>query len=360
MQAPIFKQVIETWQSVLKPSGATLSEGRLVQFPGTHHELCDAMVFPLPQYDLLELTGPDSKKFLQGQTTCDVDALDATNWTPGAICDPRGRMITSFDLYQPVSDTLWLHMNRDLAQPTLDAIQKYSVFFKTDLCDASDRHTAVGLVGKGAADLVKSALGIEFDEKRPANAAIYQDDILAARYPGDRIKLIFPLEKTERLWQALAQSANPADSDRWELLDIQQGIGNVSAATAGEFLPQMLNLQARNGISFRKGCYTGQEVVARTKYRGKLKRRTYLIQFDSEQLPPPGSACFVGGTDVTGDAQSQGIVVNAAVASGTRIEALAVLSDQLAEQTAIAISVGDESPIDTEFEILPLPYPLDS
>ena len=298
--------------------------------------------------DILEVTGPDSRKFLQGQTTCNMDDLGADHWMPGAICDPKGRMITSFSLYAKTPDQLLLEMNNGLAALTREAIQKYSAFFKTELIDNSSAWHVTGVSGVNAVDIISRATGLSFSQEATLQRS---EDLLLIKVSDARYKLLSETEKTQQIWTKLAALAKPVTQQYWQLLDIVDGIGNVYLETSGEFIPQMLNLQARGGISFRKGCYTGQEIVARMKYLGKLKRHMYHLHLETDRAPAPGTPCFMEP-----EKGQQGHVVNSINLPNNTLELLAVLSDDLANAGKLFFPDSDA----LAFAITPLPYSLDA
>ena len=303
-------------------------------------------IYPLPTTSLLQVIGADSKKFLQGQTTCNMEDLSDSTWLPGAICDPKGRMITSFSCYPCADDHLLLEMAAGLAGTTITAIEKYAAFFKAELSDQSSHYAVIGLAGPQAAELSQQLTGAPLTEGKLIQAGA----LTIAQVGEDRFKLIVPTTNAQEVWQQLRQSAQPTGNQAWQLDDIHAGIGQVSQATSGELIPQMINLQARNGISFRKGCYTGQEIVARMKYLGKLKRWMHHLQLDQELPLQPGTACFGEGSS-----NAQGTVVDAATNNG-KTHLLAVLTESLSQQTEIRF--GEQAAI--PFTLIPLPYSLEN
>jgi len=181
-----------------------------------------------PTKGLLKITGPDAKKFLQGQLTCNLDEVSETQSRLGAHCNPQGRVLFLFRIYL-FSAAYYLVMPREMVGLALQALNKYAKFFKLQLEDASDT--------------------------------------------------------AESTLQALTDQ-------EWAFFNPLQGIPQVYPATSGLFLPHELGLPERGGISWNKGCYTGQEIIARMQYRGKLKNHLYLAKIQSPKLPQLGANLF--------------------------------------------------------------------
>ncbi len=228
------------------------------------------------------LEGPDGRKFLQGQTTCDVDQLSAECSLVGAYCNPQGRMVCDFRLLELAPDTLLLSLDAGAASATLDTFGKYIVFSKAELRNASEDWCHYALWGPEAAALA-GAPG------STAHICWRQRDIWWVANDADGVfEACVPAGGAEAFAASLVdQGAQAAAEEQFRLLEIQAGIGHVTGATSGEFLPQMLNFQATERISFTKGCYTGQEVVARMHYRGRVKRPMALasVALGGDVLP---------------------------------------------------------------------------
>ena len=226
----------------------------------------------------IQLAGPDSRKFLQGQVTCDMESLTADSPIKGAHCTPKGRIIFLFTASCDPQDNIILETHHSVAEIALASLKKYAVFFKTEITDTSDRLTG---------------------DKLPSN-----------------------------------------------LQRIRNGSADVVATTSDMFIPQMLNLDALGYISFKKGCYTGQEIVARAHYRGAVKRRMRHLQLSLENLPNPGD-------DIRdSEGKSIGNIASAAWADQSTVEVLAVLNDKQSDCSQVQIG---EQPL-AAVEHLPLPY----
>lgn len=311
-------------------------------------DLTDNFIAPLSYYGFLQVSGPDSAKFLQGQTTCHVDEIDDSHSGLGAYCTAKGKMLSSFRIASPQAQTLLLRMRRGLITETLTTLNKYIVFSKAEQIDTSDTLLAIGLHGPLAAQAVLSCFG-----KRPAgiNQSCEQAGNLALQIDeaGHSFECWIQQQQLAELWPQLSAKLTPRGSPDWELLTIRAGIGEVTEQTHGLFFPHMLNYQLINAVSFTKGCYTGQEVVARMEYKGKLKRHMYRVRIDATGLEP-GTPLFAR-TGETVSQQSIGEIVNIVSLDKQTSEALAVITVKDVQGNTVV--AGNNA---AAVEVLSLPY----
>ena len=366
------------WRKVLLDSGATIGAHAgvpaCVAFAG---EACATSIADLSHQGVLAVRGPDAAKFLQGYLTCDVAQLHEAP-QEGALCNLQGRMITNF-LAIAQGDGVLLRMHRSLVDATRAVLAKYIVFSKAKLTDESDRWQRIGIAGPAAEGLIAQQLAqtghrddLAAPAARPPGATVpdttlsrtAQSDthtVALALTEGSRYELWLPPAIAAQAWTTLTRSAHPISVWRWEGMDIQAGRAWVTAATAGEYLPQMFNLDTRGAISFTKGCYLGQEIVTRAQHRGGVKRR-----LARGRLSPCGVNAGTAGVHIDTAGVSIGDVVQlnakdvgevVAVGLTDAPEALAVLSlSALRSATAGAgLTVGSAS-----FTLLKLPYPVDN
>lgn len=292
---------------------------------------------------ILAVRGPDASKFLQGQLTCNLNYLSDTQSSLGARCTQKGRMQSSFRILLQ-GDGVLLAMAHELLEPQLADLKKYAVFSKAKLSDESAQWVRFGLGDAGAALL---SLGLELGEE--AGNLVRNNDLIAVRVSPGRAELWAPADQTDTLRGQLAAQLPEGELNQWLLGQVRAGIGQVMPATRELFIPQMLNLQAIGGVSFKKGCYTGQEIVARMQYLGKLKRRLYRLCLPAGDLPEPGTPLFspTHGSSI-------GEVVIAARAE-QQIELLAVLQAEAAEGGDIHLGTLEGPGL----QLLDLPYQLD-
>ncbi|MHC8403661.1 CAF17-like 4Fe-4S cluster assembly/insertion protein YgfZ [Pseudomonas sp. TMB3-21] len=292
---------------------------------------------------VLAVRGTDAGKFLQGQLTCNLDYLSEHRASLGARCTQKGRMQSSFRILLQ-GDGVLMAMATELLEPQLADLKKYAVFSKSKLTDESAAWVRFGVV---LGDTVLADLGLELPAD--TDSVVRHGDLIAVRVSPDRAELWVPADQADVVKGKLSAVLAPGDLNEWLLGQIRAGIGQVMPATRELFIPQMLNLQAVGGVSFKKGCYTGQEIVARMQYLGKLKRRLYRLSLPAGELPEPGTPLFSPS-----HGSSIGEVVIAAHAE-RNIELLAVLQAEAAEGCDIHLGALEGPAL----QLLDLPYDLD-
>ena len=306
--------------------------------------MADSAFFcPLIHEGVLAVRGADAAKFLQGQLTCNLNYLSDTQASLGARCTQKGRMQSSFRILLQ-GDGVLLAMASELLEPQLADLKKYAVFSKSKLTDESAAWSRFGLVN---ADSALANLGLELPAETDSVAR--NEHLIAIRVSPDRSELWVPSDRADAVKAQLSETLDQADLNEWLLGQIRAGIGQVMPQTRELFIPQMLNLQAVGGVSFKKGCYTGQEIVARMQYLGKLKRRLYRLSLDSAQMPEPGTPLFSPS-----HSSSIGEVVIAAKADQV-IELLAVLQAEAADSGDVHLGTLEGPGL----QLLELPYTLD-
>jgi folate-binding protein YgfZ len=223
---------------------------------------------PLTQHRLLQVTGPDAVKFLQGQLTCDLRRLEQQDHLLGAHCNAKGRMISSFTLADLGWDgAIGLRLRHDLADTALAALRKYIVFSKA-------RVEPAPLIGMA---LIGNLSNLPYDELPPPGKTQMHADALLLRHNPSVLEIWAPETSAPTIWQAQLDGCTPATPYHWDRFQVDSGIAEVRAAISEEFVPQMLNYHLIDGVSFKKGCYTGQEIIARMQYKGQLKKHTYAV-----------------------------------------------------------------------------------
>lgn len=302
-----------------------------------------AFFCPLSHEGVLAVRGSDAAKFLQGQLTCNLNYLSDTQASLGARCTQKGRMQSSFRILLQ-GDGVLLAMATELLEPQLADLKKYAVFSKSKLTDESAAWARFGLAD---ADHALASLGLALPVE--TDSVTRSEHLIAIRVSPGRTELWAPVEHAEAVRSQLASHLKQADLNDWLLGQIRAGVGQVMPQTRELFIPQMLNLQAVGGVSFKKGCYTGQEIVARMQYLGKLKRRLYRLSLNTTQMPEPGTPLFSPSHN-----SAIGEVVIAAKADHV-IELLAVLQAEAADSGDVHVG-SLEGPA---LQVLDLPYELD-
>ncbi len=239
----------------------------------------------LDDWALATLVGLDSEKYLQGQVTADVSQMTEHQHQLAAHCDPKGKMWSNLRLFRR-QDGFALIERRSLRDAQLAELKKYAVFSKVTIA-ADDELVLLGVAGFQA----RAALKNLFSELPDAEKQVTHDgatSLLWFEHPAERFLLVTDVATAERVTQALRGEAQLNNSQQWLALNIEAGIPVIDAANSGQFIPQATNLQALGGISFKKGCYTGQEMVARAKFRGANKRALWYLAGQASRVPEAG------------------------------------------------------------------------
>ena len=311
----------------------------------------DARVTVLNHYGLIAFSGVETGKFLQGQTTCNIKDLTTTKSLAGACCSPKGRMYCNVQLALDNDGQHWLRLRRDVLDSSLQTLNKYLALFRgSKAINCSDSHIVLGVSGSKAKALINTLVG-SCPEQR--HDSVSGEDIIVVCIDAEqsRYEMWLSASKAISIWSTVMEHATLGDSSEWLLANIQSGIGDVHAETQDEFVPQMLNLQALNAISFNKGCYTGQEIVARMHYLGKLKKRMYRATVSGVDIAPAAGSELYAVNAISGELQSVGHVVDAVIHNG-QCELLAVIPDELVE-SAKPVQLGKNG---GEITVVPLPY----
>jgi folate-binding protein YgfZ len=283
---------------------------------------------------------------MQGQFSNDIQEVSTEHSQLNSYNSPKGRMYASFRLYQFADDYL-IQLPRENLEPTLKRLQMFVLRSDVQLQDVSDEWVGLGISGPQASDI----LAKQFNAS-PASidAVVAWERGLITQIPGAHPRFIVLCQPADAraYWEILSQQCKPAGSETWKLLDIRAGVPNIYLNTREEFVAQMVNFHSIGGVNFKKGCYPGQEIVARMHYLGKLKKRMYRIQLNTTDLPAINDNIYVAGK---AEGQSVGQLVDCArVANG--VEGLAVLQINNAENDLLCLENADGPAV----SLLDLPY----
>lgn len=281
-------------------------------------------VFDLQHLALIAVRGADAEAFLQGQLTSDIGQLDADRAQPSAWCSPKGRVLTCFLVFR-YDDSLMLQLPASLLESTLKRMRMYVLRARATLEDASDSYTRMGAVGEDTASRLREHVGRLPEHTQTVSS---KDDLTIIRLAGERprYEILGTHEAVESLWNDCRRVAVAAGADAWELLEIEAGIASIGPDTSDAFVPQMINLDRIGAVSFTKGCYVGQEIVARTQHLGRIKRRMYRARLSGSPRIAPGDSLEIAGDPAPAKVQ----IVNAGPVSNADFEVLAVLPIELA------------------------------
>ena len=295
----------------------------------------------LEHYATLRVSGTDAQSFLQNLLSNDIREVDASHAQRSSFNTAKGRMLATFLVWQDGQDYM-LQLPASLAQSMRKKLSMYVLRAKVTIADSE--MTALGLAGTDALQILPQACG-----DMPAMGVLHLDelDAYAIRIDAARFELV--AKDIESLWQRLSPKAQCTESQQWELHDIRSGIPTVLPATQEQFVPQMANFDLIGGVNFKKGCYPGQEIVARMHYLGKPKRRMYLAHVASETAPLPG--CDLYSAEMKD--QSCGMIVNSASAPGGGYDVLAVV--QIESRNGDAVHLGSLQGEKLIFGELPYP-----
>ena len=300
------------------------------------------MLCNLPDTGLIRFAGDDAQTFLHNQLTCDVAGLAVGRSTYGAYCTPKGRVLASFLLWRTES-AYFMQLPAALRESIEQQLTKFILRSKVRTEDVTSEWVLLGASDSDAAALAQRATGKAL---AGVHEAVFSPGVVAIRLPSDRCEVLLREDKAGAVVDAGWQNAG---SEYWEWLDIRAGIPVITPATQEEFVPQMVNLDLIGGVSFEKGCYPGQEIVARMHYRGTLKQRMYRAAIPGGDAPQPGDKLYSADFGE----QACGAVVNAAPSPDGAHELLASIQIAAADKG----SVHWKSPGGPGLKLLPLPYP---
>jgi tRNA-modifying protein YgfZ len=341
------------WKNFLgDDAGAEFADDIAVHYGNPEREreiaVTGLVMADLGHLGVISVHGKDAVAFLQGQFSNDINAVDEGHSQLSAYCTPKGRVLGLFRLFRR-GDTFYLRLPLDTLDAVVERLRRYVLRAEVMLEDATDTFIRIGVTGKDAAEEMINALGALPEQP---NDAVHTQDLSVLRVPGIHPRFeVYALsfDAAKRLWDTLNVRGAPVGQDAWQLTEIQAGLPNVYASTAEQFIPQMLNLQLIDGVNFRKGCYPGQEIVARTQYLGALKRRMYAGHIATDTPPSPGDALYTPEDSV----QAAGQLVDARPHPDGGYAVLAVLQISAAETGDLHLASGD-GPV---FTLETLPYP---
>lgn len=300
-------------------------------------------VSPLPHLGVIRAVGADAANFLHNQLTNDVLLMKAEQCRLAAFCNAKGRMQASFVVYKRSAEEVLLIGRKDLMAQTIKRLSMFVLRAKAKLTDASEEFQLLGLAGDAVAQALGGATSTDSLTTPWQRLAVDAADVLTL-YPA--------LGQSRALWLAPKEVAAPASSPAlsaalWQVGEVMSGVAWVEQATYEAFVPQMLNYESVDGVNFKKGCYPGQEVVARSQFRGTLKRRAFIVQSDAPMAA--GQEVF-SSQDAN---QPCGLIAQAA-SDGAHHVAIAELQLSATENSSLHLGAADGAVL----SLLSLPYAL--
>jgi folate-binding protein YgfZ len=291
----------------------------------------------LEQEALLHISGPDALTFLQGQTTCDTRTVDREHALPGAYCTPQGRVVCDFLLVELGDEHYALRLRRDIRAASSQTFGKYIVFSRATLDDSREDWAVTGVWGPDAMQALRAVFG-GAPEQRFGALCGEGYVLVRADEEGHQYEVYLHESRAGHFHTAMSEAMQEGAEAEWQARQLDSGLARIEAATVEAHVPQTLNYDLTGHISFNKGCYTGQEVVARLHYRGKPKRRTHLAAL------PAGRPCAAGTRvlDAT-TGKATGSVVNVATAQGNTRVLVEATTDSLLN--GLLLDDGNRTPL---------------
>ena len=346
--------MLSEWRTFLENNGAVILDGHVAHYgnPSLETQIATTgeVIADLSQRALIAVRGADAEKYLQGQLTNDIQAVTEAHSQLSAHCSPKGRTLACYRIFRR-EDTIYLALPETLLESCLERLKKFVLMSKVSL----EVETQLVQIGYASAKGVHHLRDVIHTIPEEVNGVTHSDGLSVIHIPGPhpRFEVLGTAAAVKDLWTKLDVHAAAVGAGPWALLDILAGIPDLQPETLDAFVPQMINLDVLGGISFNKGCYTGQEIVARTHYLGKLKRRMYLLHCPVGSPPAPATAIY--NTAHRSD-ESAGSVVAAQAAPEGGIALLAVLQIEAATQGELRLGSSDGP----QCSLQPLPYSVEA
>lgn len=338
------------WHDFLSQHGASLNDARQISFGHDARTEINSIVdelavISLDQLGIIHVSGEDAQDFLQSQFSNDIALLNSTTSQLSAYCNPKGRILAQFLVIQ-ANDSYLLILPLNIIDKTMQRLTMFVMRSKVELANVTNELICFGLAGNQPENT-------EFALPENDYQLATRQSVLTIKLPAplNRYLIIAPIENAMSIWTSLKDSHTPRSHHVWQWLEIQAGIPSIVKETMEEFVPQMVNLELIGAVNFKKGCYPGQEIVARMHYLGKAKRRMFKLHSKEATPPPPGTDLYLNG----GDGQSAGKIVSAEPANDSGIDLLAVI--RLNHQNSDQLRLGSADGPALEFTAQP--YSLD-
>lgn len=297
---------------------------------------------------LIKVNGTDAESFLQNQLTNDIRNVTETSHQASAWCSPKGRIIANFRIFKR-DDAFYLALSRDMIEHVMKKLRMYVMMSKVVIEDVSDATIYFSFAGKNADHLMQDMIGIEIaadTQTMQHNSTTLVRTVISGSNTRFDV-FVDGINEAKTLWNQCNQVASPVSGAGIRYLNIISGNPEITAASSEAWIPQMVNYIQINGVDFKKGCYPGQEVVARLNYLGKTKRRMYRLEIDTNDLP------LVGAEIKSEKDAGAGKILNAVVNVNGKIDALAIL------KIADALNPLSLATNDATITLLDLPYSID-
>ncbi|WP_440874395.1 tRNA-modifying protein YgfZ [Thalassotalea sp. PLHSN55] len=310
------------------------------------NQLPQTYAIALEQFSAISLSGEDKTSYLQGQVTCDVTALNEQQLAHGAHCNAKGKVFSVFRLINR-DDSHLLMQHQASLDASLAELQKFGVFSKVTI-EKTSQLSFAALAGTNASEYLLKTFNITPDNLSP----VVQADSTTLVYIAGQTPRYLLIDSAEKINQHLTSFALPVYPQQvWQLLEITEGFPNLSSPSIDEYVPQMLNVHAIHGISFNKGCYLGQETVARMQYLGKNKRALFALTGAGDVAPEAGGNIEI---QLGENWRKGGDIIQSYQADSGEIYLQAVLANDVDTQSNLRVK-GNES---VTLQLIELPYSL--
>jgi folate-binding protein YgfZ len=343
------------WQQFLAQQGANFSSEAVPQLLGFNGQGADFaapddFIAPLTDLGLIAWTGDEAAHFLHNQLSNDVDNLGTDQARLGGYCSPKGRLLATM-LYWRADKQIVLQLPRQILAAVQKRLQMFVLRAKAKPRDASEEFAILGLAGQSATAVLQTWFpqlpAAPFDKVDSEAGTLIR---VADADQAPRFQWIAPIATAIQAWPRLAQRLRATGPQAWRLAEIRAGQPSITLPTQEQFVPQMINFELIGGVNFKKGCYPGQEIVARSQYLGKLKRRTRLASVASGQVQA-GMEVFAANNAE----QPCGMIVNAENSAADRVDCLVEL--QIAAAADATIHLGSANGPLLQFGVLPYAVP---
>jgi folate-binding protein YgfZ len=339
----------QDWQNFLSTQSAHLQDDIVQHFGDAVAERIatrDGLIrCDLSQFGLLKVTGEDAQSFLQNLLSNDIREVTPARAQLSSFNNAKGRMLASMLIWRNENDYV-LQLHHSLCEAIRKKLSMYVLRSKVKIVDVSAELVCIGVAGNEVLKALQAlypALPQQVMEVSTHNG----DSILCRE--ANRFQITTTPHRAVELWQSLAE-LHAVGSSCWDWLDIRAGVPFVQTATFEAFVPQMLNFEVIGGVNFKKGCYPGQEIVARMHYLGKPKRRMYFAHIDESHEATAGNALF----STVSEEQSCGTVVDASLSPNGGIDMLVVVQTASHESASVHLA----SLAGPQLHFSPLPYSL--
>ncbi len=288
--------------------------------------MSDNLHFDLSHFSVIQISGNDATEFLQNQLITNLSDLEHAGWLLSGWCLPNGRLLANFILFEN-QDSFFLILPSMLKEKIIKRLTMFVLRSKVSIEDVSDKYALIGLAGENSNNLLNQ-IDSTFTPTKKQN--LKSSIVLQMPDETPRWFMIIKIDELKSIMNQILLAFKESDRASWSLLDIQASLPWITVTTSEQFIPQMLNLDQTGGLSYEKGCYPGQEIIARLHYRGEVKKRLFIGEGESEITPGPADQI-----ENTESKKLVGDIIDAETVDGKRFQFLAVVELNASENVQI-------------------------